>query len=145
MEKSFREKTLCIIKPDSVKKNYYGEIINMILNAGFDVKGLKMLRLSEKQAEEFYSIHKGKPFFNELINYMTSGPIIPIALEKENAVLDYRKLIGATDPAKAEVGTVRNKFGESLTFNAVHGSDSPENGEKEISFFFSTNELIVNE
>lgn len=136
------EKTLCIIKPDSVRKKYSGKIIDMILNAGFNIQAMKMLKLSRAQAEEFYDIHKGKSFFEDLVRYMTSGSVIVVALEKDNAINDYRKLIGATDPAKAEAGTVRNLFGESLTFNAVHGSDSVENGLREVHFFFSEIDLI---
>lgn len=137
-------KTLAIIKPDAVKDNHVGEIITMINKAGFKVKALKMIKLSEDAAKAFYEIHKDKPFYGELVEYMTSGPCVPIALEKENAVEDYRKLIGATDPAKAAEGTVRKLYARSVQFNAVHGSDSDENATKEIAFFFSSKDLIEN-
>lgn len=137
-------KTLAIIKPDAVNDNYIGEIISLICKAGFKIKALKMVKLSEDAAKAFYEIHKNKPFYNDLVEYMTSGPCVPIALEKVNAVEDYRKLIGATDPAQAEPGTVRKLYARSKQYNAVHGSDSDENAEKEISFFFSSKELIEN-
>ena len=137
-------KTLAIIKPDAVNDNHVGEIISMINKAGFKIRALKMIKLSEDPAKAFYEIHKEKPFYGELVEYMTSGPCVPIALEKENAVEDYRKLIGATDPAKAAEGTVRKLYARSVQFNAVHGSDSDENAAKEIAFFFSSKELIEN-
>jgi nucleoside-diphosphate kinase len=138
-------KTLAIIKPDAVKDNKVGEIIAMITNAGFKIKAMKMLRLTKASAEGFYEIHKERSFFSELIEYMTSGPCVPIALEKENAVEDYRKLIGATDPEKAAEGTVRKLYARNIQFNAVHGSDSDANAEKEISHFFSGKELLENQ
>lgn len=137
-------KTLAIIKPDAVNDNYIGEIISLICKAGFKVKALKMVKLSEEAAKAFYEIHKDKPFYNDLVKYMTSSPCVPIALEKENAVEDYRKLIGATDPAQAAEGTVRKLYAKSKQYNAVHGSDSDENAEKEITFFFGSKELIEN-
>lgn len=137
-------KTLAIIKPDAVNDNHIGEIISLICKAGFKVKALKMVKLSVDAAKAFYEIHKERPFYGELVEYMTSGPCVPIALEKENAVEDYRKLIGATDPAKAAEGTVRKLYARSVQFNAVHGSDSDENAAKEIAFFFSSKELIEN-
>jgi len=137
-------KTLAIIKPDAVGDNHIGEIISMICKAGFKVKALKMIKLSEDAAKAFYEIHKEKPFYGELVEYMTSGPCVPIALEKENAVEDYRKLIGATNPANAAEGTVRKLYARSVQFNAVHGSDSDENAAKEIVFFFGSKELIEN-
>lgn len=137
-------KTLAIIKPDAVEKGYTGEIISMIIKAGFKINAMKMTRLTKSSAEGFYAIHKKRSFFGELIEYMTSGPCVPIALEKKNAVEDYRKLIGATDPAKAAEGTVRKRFAESIQFNAVHGSDSDENATKEIAHFFSNDELLNN-
>ncbi|MBK7629726.1 MAG: nucleoside-diphosphate kinase [Ignavibacteriales bacterium] len=133
-----------MIKPDAVKDNHVGEIISLISKAGFKIKALKMVKLSESAAKAFYEIHKEKPFYGELVEYMTSGPCVPIALEKENAVEDYRKLIGATDPEKAAEGTVRKLFARSVQFNAVHGSDSNENALKEIAFFFESKELIEN-
>jgi nucleoside-diphosphate kinase len=137
-------KTLAIIKPDAVQKGYTGEIISMIIKAGFKIKAMKMTHLTKSSAEGFYSIHKERPFFKDLVAYMTSGPCIPIALERLNAVEEYRKLIGATDPKKAEEGTVRKLFAVDIQLNAVHGSDSDENAEKEISHFFSKDELLNN-
>lgn len=134
-------RTLAIIKPDAVKKNVVGKIITMITEAGFNIIGMRYLSLTQKSAGAFYEIHKERPFYQELIDYMTSGPVVAIALEKENAVDDYRKLIGATDPLKADEGTVRKLYGDSIAANAVHGSDSDENGCKEIAFFFSRNEI----
>jgi len=137
-------KTLAIIKPDAVSDGYIGEIISMITKAGFKVKAMKMVHLTVNQAKSFYEVHKERPFYNDLVEYMTSGPCVPIALEKENAVEDYRKLIGATDPAQAADGTVRKLYARNKQFNAVHGSDSDENAEKEIAFFFSKQELLEN-
>jgi nucleoside-diphosphate kinase len=138
-------KTLAIIKPDAVRDNKIGEIIAMITQAGFKIKAMKMLRLTRASAEGFYEIHRERSFFGELVDYMTSGPCVPIALEKENAVEDYRKLIGATDPAKAAEGTVRKLYARNIQFNAVHGSDSDENAAKEIAHFFSRKELLENQ
>jgi nucleoside-diphosphate kinase len=137
-------RTLAILKPDSVKKEYIGQIITMITGAGFKIKAIKMLHLSKNSAEGFYEVHKERPFYRELVEYMTSGPCIPIALEKENAVSEFRKLIGATDPAEAEEGTIRKLYAASKAENAVHGSDSDENAAKEILHFFSRNELLDN-
>jgi nucleoside-diphosphate kinase len=137
-------KTLAIIKPDAVKDNKVGEIIALITKAGFKIKAIKMVRLTRTSAEGFYEIHRERSFFGELIDYMTSGPCVPIALEKENAVEDYRNLIGATDPAKAAEGTIRKLYARSIQFNAVHGSDSDANAEKEIAHFFSRKELLEN-
>ncbi|MCX7737662.1 MAG: nucleoside-diphosphate kinase [Candidatus Kapabacteria bacterium] len=138
-----KEKTLAIIKPDAVKKKVIGEIIAKIQSAGFEILGLKMIKISKEQAGAFYEIHKERPFYNDLVNYMSSGPIVVIALEKENAIEDYRKLIGNTNPEKAEEGTIRKLYGTNIESNAVHGSDSVENGEKEVGFFFSRNELTA--
>lgn len=135
------ERTLCIIKPDAVKKKVQGYIIQKILDAGFNVLGMKMLSLTKQQARKFYEVHKERPFYDSLVEFMTSGPCIPIALEKENAVADYRKLIGATDPAEAEAGTIRKLYADSKSDNAVHGSDSVENGKLEVSFFFSESDI----
>ncbi len=130
------EKTLCIIKPDAVKKKVQGNIIQMILDNGFEIKGMKQVQLTEEQAKKFYEVHKERPFYNDLVSFMISGPVVPIALEKDGAVAAWRKLIGATDPAEAEEGTIRKKFADSKSENAVHGSDSVENGNIEVSFFF---------
>ncbi len=136
------QRTLCIIKPDAVKKNVAGSILQMILDSGFKVKGMKLVQLSEAQAGKFYEVHKERPFYKDLVSFMTSGPVIPIALEKEDGILAWRTLIGATDPAEAEEGTIRKKFAASKGENAVHGSDSEENGKLEIAFFFPESELV---
>lgn len=135
-------RTLAIIKPDAVRKNVVGQIIAKITESGFKVLGFKMVNLSEKSAQAFYEVHKERPFYADLVNFMTSGPCVPIALEKENAVAEFRKLIGATDPAQADEGTIRKLFASSKAENAVHGSDSDENAALEISHFFSKNELL---
>ncbi len=137
-------RTLAIIKPDAVKKNLIGQIITKITEAGFKVKAVKMVRLTKNSAGGFYEVHKERPFYNDLVEFMCSGPCVPIALEKENAVADFRKLIGATDPAEAEDGTIRKLFADSKAENAVHGSDSDENAALEISHFFSRKELLEN-
>ena len=144
MEKILSNRTLAIIKPDAVKNNYIGQIITKITEAGFKIKAIKMTRLTNDSAGGFYEVHKGKPFYDELVQFMSSGPCVPIALEKENAVADFRKLIGATDPAKAEAGTIRKLYASSLGENAVHGSDSDENAGVEIAHFFSRKELLEN-
>lgn len=135
------ERTLAILKPDCVKKNLQGEVLARIQKAGFRVLGLKMVRLTPQTAGAFYAVHRGKPFFDGLVEFMSSGPCVPIALEKENAVTDFRALIGATDPKDAAPGTVRKDFAASKGENIVHGSDSPENGRIEVAFFFSEREL----
>ena len=138
------ERTLCIIKPDAVRKNNVGEIVAMIQAAGFKVLGMQLTRISAEQAGAFYAVHKERPFYGELVNFMSSGPIVPIALEKDNAVADWRALIGATDPAEAAEGTIRKRFAASKGENAVHGSDSVENGQIEVGFFFSEKDLVAN-
>ncbi len=135
-------KTLAILKPDCVRKNLIGNVITKIQEAGFKVSAMKMIKLTPDAAKGFYEIHKERPFFNDLIAYMTSGPCVPIALEKENAVEDFRKLIGATDPAKAAEGTIRKLYADSIQENIVHGSDSDENAAKEILHFFSRREIL---
>ena len=135
-------KTLAILKPDCVRKNLIGKVVSQIQEAGFKVSGMKMVHLTEDSAKGFYEVHSERPFFNDLIAYMTSGPCVPIALEKENAVEDFRKLIGATDPTKAAEGTIRKLYAESIQENIVHGSDSDENAAKEISHFFTRKELL---
>jgi len=137
------ERTLAILKPDCVKKNLVGEVIAHITKAGFTIRALRMVRLTPETAGAFYEVHKGKPFFNGLVEFMCSGPCVPIALEKTNAVSDFRTVIGATDPAEAGSGTVRKLYASSKGENIVHGSDSPENAANEISFFFSGKELAV--
>ena len=130
-------RTLTMIKPDAMKKGYAGAILDIIIKKGFRIVAMKQTRLTEEKAGEFYAIHKERPFFGELVEYMSSGPIITAILEKENAVADFRTLIGATDPAKAAEGTIRKQFATSVAENAVHGSDSDENAKIEGDFFFS--------
>ena len=135
-------RTFTMIKPDAVESNNIGNITQMISDAGFTIKAMKLTQLSKDQAQEFYEVHKERPFYGELVEYMTSGPIVAAVLEKENAVADFRALIGSTDPAEAAAGTIRKKYAESKGRNAVHGSDSDENAEIESNFHFSENELI---
>jgi nucleoside-diphosphate kinase len=130
-------KTFTMIKPDAVGASNSGAITKMIEEAGFRIVAMKKTKLSRETAGKFYEIHKARPFYNDLCEYMSSGPIIPMILEKANAVEDFRKLIGATDPKKAEVGTIRNLFAKSIEANAIHGSDSDANAEIEGNFFFS--------
>lgn len=134
-------KTLAILKPDCIGRNLTGKVIDFILSNGFYIRAMKMTHLTKIEAEEFYAIHKGKPFFNELINFMTSGPCIPMVLEKNNAVQSFRETIGATDPSKAADNTLRKLYAESVQRNTVHGSDSDKNAQKEIAFFFSLMEI----
>ena len=129
--------TFTMIKPVAVKNNNIGPILKMINEAGFRIKAMKFTHLTKQQADKFYSIHADKYFFEDLTSFMSSGPIVAAILEKENAVADFRKLIGATDPAKAEEGTIRKLYAESMSHNAVHGSDSDENAIIESDFFFS--------
>ena len=129
--------TFTIIKPTAVSKGYIGPILFKIHEAGFKISAMRMLWLTKGEAQRFYEVHKERPFYNDLVEFMTSGPIVVAVLKKENAVEDYRKLIGSTDPEKAEAGTIRREFAESMRANAVHGSDSDENALIESSFFFS--------
>lgn len=126
-----------MIKPDAVKKNNIGGILHMINEAGFRIVAMKYTKLSPEKAGEFYAVHKERPFYGELVEFMSSGPIVAAILEKENAVEDFRKLIGATDPSKAEEGTIRKRYATSIGENAVHGSDSDENAQIESNFHFS--------
>ena len=135
-------RTFTIIKPDSVRKGNFGKIISRLEGEGFRVVGLKKVSLSQKQAESFYGVHRSRPFFGDLVRYMTSGPVYVAALERDGAVAHLRKVMGATDPAKADAGTIRKDFGESIEQNAIHGSDSDENAKIEISFFFAESELV---
>lgn len=135
-------RTFTMIKPDATGAGNSGAILKMIEEAGFTVKAAKMTRMTREVAGQFYAVHKERPFYGELCEYMSSGPIIAMILEKDNAVEDFRKLIGATDPAKAEAGTIRNLFASSIEANAVHGSDSDENASIEGSFFFSKLEQV---
>ena len=129
--------TLTMIKPDAVQNNSIGGILKMINDAGFRIKAMKYTRLTPMQAGKFYEVHNQRPFYQSLVDFMTSGPIVAAVLEKENAVEDFRKLIGATNPANAEAGTIRKAFAESIERNAVHGSDSDENAKIEAAFHFS--------
>ena len=130
------EKTLSIIKPDAVERNLENEIKEMFKKNGFKIVNEKKIQIEKFEAEQFYKVHETKPFYNELCSYLSSGPIVVMVLEKENAVLDNRKLMGATNPKEAENGTIRKKYGISIDKNSVHGSDSAENAKKEINFFF---------
>ncbi|MDQ7031370.1 MAG: nucleoside-diphosphate kinase [Desulfonauticus sp.] len=136
------EQTLAIIKPDAVRRNLTGEILAMIQNKGLKIVGLKMISLTKKQAEGFYQVHKDKPFFDSLTDFMSSGPIVVAVLEGENAIERYRNLMGATNPENAEPGTIRKKYALDIEQNSVHGSDSPENAKIEIAYFFNQQELV---
>ena len=133
-------RTFTMIKPDAVANGHAGKILDQIIQAGFKVVALKYTQLSEERAGDFYGIHRERPFFNDLVSFMTSGPIYAAILEKDNAIEDFRKLIGATDPQKADAGTIRNLFAKSIDANAIHGSDSDENAEIEGNFFFGADE-----
>ncbi len=135
-------RTLAIIKPDAIRARTMGKIIDRILEAGLEIRAARLLRLTKARADEFYAIHRGKPFFEELTTFMSSGPCFPMALEREEAVEVFRTLIGATDPAQANTGTLRNDFANSVGENAVHGSDSDENAQKEVAFFFSQEDIL---
>jgi nucleoside-diphosphate kinase len=135
-------RTFTIIKPDSVRKGNFGKIISRLEADGFRILGLKKVSLSTKQAEGFYAVHRERPFYPDLVKYMTSGAVFVAALEKESAVPALRKIMGATDPSKADAGTIRKDFGESIEQNAIHGSDSDENAAIEIGFFFAASELL---
>ena len=135
-------RTFTMLKPDSIEQGNMLPILNMIESSGFKIIALKYKRMSKNEAEKFYSIHSGKPFFNDLVSFMTRGPIVAAVLEKDNAVEAFRILIGSTDPNEAEEGTIRKKFAKSKGENAVHGSDSDENADIEISFHFDTNEIF---
>ena len=136
--------TFAIIKPDAVRNGYSGKIIDRMITSDFKILGLKLTRMTKSQAEGFYEIHKDKPFFSELTEFMSSGKCVVIALKKEDAVNKWRELIGATDPAEADEGTIRKDYASSLGENAVHGADSNENASREIGFFFSDTEIIAN-
>ena len=133
---SNNEETLSIIKPDAVERNLSEEIKNEFKKNGFIISKEKKIKIEKNEAEKFYQVHQSKPFYNDLCSYLSSGPIVVMVLERENAILENRKLMGATDPAKAEEGTIRKKYGISIDKNSVHGSDSPENARVEIDFFF---------
>ena len=138
------ERTLAILKPDCIEANLIGKVIDRILNADFKIIAMKMVQLNKHTAGAFYTVHKARPFFTDLVTFMSSNPCIPMVLEKDNAVEDFRKLIGATDPTEAIEGTIRKEFATSKQMNIVHGSDSVENAAIEIVFFFSNQELVEN-
>lgn len=135
-------RTFSLIKPDAVRNNYHGEIISRMIEAGFTLKAMRLLKLSKPDAERFYAIHKDKEFFDELTTFISSGPLVALVLEKSNAITDYRAFIGSTNPHDAAEGTIRKLFGETITQNAVHGADSPENAMIEWSFFFAQKEIL---
>ncbi len=135
-------RTLAILKPDCLQKNVHGKVIQYIIDAGFIIKGMRLLHLTIESVQKFYEVHKERPFYNDLVAYMTSGPVIPMCLEKDNAVESFRMLIGATNPANADEGTIRKLYAESIERNIVHGSDSNENAAKEIAHFFNANDLV---
>ncbi|MFM2040809.1 MAG: hypothetical protein RLZZ493_1398 [Bacteroidota bacterium] len=135
-------RTFTMLKPDAIENGHMGKIIDMIIQAGFSIKAMKLTQLSTEQAQKFYEVHAERPFYGELVEYMTSGPIVAAILEKDNAVADFRALIGATDPAEAAEGTIRKYYAESKGRNAVHGSDSDENAAIEGVFHFEANEII---
>lgn len=136
-------RTFTMIKPDAVESGNIGNILQMMTDAGFSIKAMKYTRLTEEQAKKFYEVHAERPFYQELVDYMISGPIVAAILEKDNAVADFRALIGATDPTEAEAGTIRKKYAESKAKNAVHGSDSDENAKIEGDFHFNANEIVA--
>ena len=138
------ERTLAILKPDCVRKQLVGEVIRRIQEAGFKILALKMTKLSLEEAQGFYVVHRGRPFFDSLTEFMSSGPCVPMVLEKDNAIEDYRNLIGATDPTEAAEGTIRKLFADNKGENIVHGSDSVENGRIEASYFFPEVEIVRN-
>lgn len=134
--------TLSIIKPDAVARHITGKINEMIEGAGFSIVAQKLIRITKEQAQRFYDVHKDKPFYDDLCNYISSGAVVVQVLKKENAIADYRKLMGATNPEKAEEGTIRKKYAISIDQNSVHGSDAEDTARREISFFFSETELV---
>ena len=134
--------TFTMLKPDSVRNGNIGPIIDIIVKSGFKIKAMKFTQMSNKKAAEFYAIHKERPFFNDLVDYMTSGPIVAAILEKDNAVNDFRELIGSTNPEEAEKGTIRKMFAKSISENAIHGSDSDDNAKIECQFHFSKDEIF---
>ena len=136
------ERTFAIIKPDAVAAGHIGPILTKIKDAGFTVRGLKMVRLSQRQAEGFYEVHKARPFYGSLVTFMTEGPVVVMVLEREEAIAKWRELMGATNPANAAAGTIRKEFAESIERNAVHGSDAPETAAVEVPFFFAASELL---
>lgn len=139
------ERTLAILKPDCVRKNLVGKVIQQISDAGFRILGMRQVWLTPEKAGGFYEVHRARPFFNDLVIFMSSGPCVPMVLAKDNAVADFRVLIGATDPREAAAGSIRKMYADSKAENIVHGSDSPENAAVEIGYFFAGQELIESE
>ncbi len=137
------EQTLSIIKPDGVKKNLIGKIVSKFEEGGLEIVAARMMQLTERQAQDFYSIHKGKPFYDSFVQFMTSGPVLVMVLQGKDAVSKNREIMGATDPKKASAGTIRKQFAESIEVNTVHGSDSRENAKKEIEFFFASLDICL--
>ena len=135
------ERTLTIIKPDAVKAGHVGNVLARLEKEGFRILGMKFVQLTREKAEGFYAVHRERPFFSSLVKFMTEGPVLAIVLEKQNAIAHLRNVMGATDPARAEHGTIRKQYAESIERNAIHGSDSPETAEYEIGYFFSKMEL----
>jgi nucleoside-diphosphate kinase len=140
-----KERTLTILKPDCVRKGLIGEVTQRIQEAGFNIVAMKMTRLTKATAGGFYAVHKERPFYAELCEFMSSGACVPMILEKENAIADFRKLIGATNPAEADKGTIRADFADSLGENIIHGSDSVENGKIEAAYFFAESDVVANQ
>lgn len=139
------QRTLAILKPDCVRKNLVGEVLRRIQEAGFTLRAMKLVRLTKQEAEGFYAVHEDKPFFDDLTDFMSSGPCVPVVLEKENAIQDFRELIGATNPEEAEEGTVRSDFADSIEQNIVHGSDAPDTSAFEVGYFFAEHEIVANQ
>lgn len=139
-----KERTLTILKPDCVRKGLIGEVTKRIQEAGFTIVAMKMTRLTLDTAGGFYAVHKDRPFYDDLCGFMSSGPCVPMILEKENAIKDFRTFIGATNPAEADEGTIRADFADSVGENIIHGSDSVENGKKEVNYFFTEAKVVAN-
>ncbi len=134
--------TFTMLKPDSIRNGYTGAILDKIVKSGFKIKAMKFTKMTDEKASKFYAIHSERPFFKDLVGYMTSGPIVAAILEKDNAVNDFRELIGSTNPEEAKEGTIRNMFAKSISENAIHGSDSDENAKIECEFHFSSDEIF---
>lgn len=137
-----RQRTLTIFKPDSVARRVCGSLVSRLEQEGFSILAVRSLRLGESQAQSFYEVHRERPFFRDLVRFMTEGPVWVLALERDNAVEHLRRVMGATNPAEADEGTIRAEFGTSIERNAIHGSDSVDNGERELAFFFSSSDLV---
>ena len=136
------ERTYAMVKPDGVKRGLVGEVVSRIEAKGFKIVGMKLMQIPRETAEKHYGEHKGKPFFEGLVNFITSGPVVAMVIEGENAILEWRKMMGATNPADAQLGTIRGDFASTIDENVAHGSDAPETAEREIGIFFEANELL---